>query len=92
MPKDGDTIFNVSVRLGTETMNKLDFIAAVEGVPRGRFVREALEDYLSGLSLDAHPALQCYVDYCSAMRKAPVLSRTAFIANWVNRSQQKGQR
>lgn len=77
-----DYIFNVSVRLDERTLDKLDFIADVEGVARGRFVREALEDYLSGLSVESHPGLCCYAAYCEARNKERIMSRTAFIDDW----------
>lgn len=74
--------FNVSVRLDEQTMNKLDFLAEVEGVPRGRFVRMALEDYLSGMSVEEHPALAAYTEYQVARGKEKVIARSAWIQNW----------
>jgi hypothetical protein len=93
MPKEGDTIFNVSVRLGESTMNKLDFIAEVEGIPRVRFVREALTDYLDGLPLEKSAGMRCYEDWCKARSKEKILSRSTFIANWkVKNTPARGER
>lgn len=77
-----EIIFSVSVRLDEETMNKLDFLAEVDGIPRGRFIREALNDYMAGASIQESAAMRCYVEYCSLRSKEKIIARGAFIANW----------
>lgn len=78
--KPGRTFpFQVAVRVDMETMTMLDFIRAYEGYTYGEFCRMALEDYLSGVTMNDSGVMRAYRDWRSGQSAKGKLSMQQYI-------------
>jgi len=75
-----DLPFNVSIRVDAATLEKLQFMKMYEGHSYGEICRQAVEDYLSGVTAGESDAMAAYRVWTALRARGKRQSMAGFIA------------